>query len=274
MSQAAPSTTSTPSFESLAEALDAAEQAGGTIDADLRASFTPSRAEGYEIQKLRYSKWEKEPFVWKIGGSNVASQAVFETTEAFAGPVRPEYCIETKDDEVSVEFPKSHSGLAEVEVAVKTKRDISADDVSKVTNEDFESIHLAIEFPGSRLGFKPDGKTFGWLVADNSTSGSFVMGKAIPVEAHDSGNFSGFSGHKFRCYADDELVAEADGNALVKDPLAIARELLGPITAQCGTLKAGSIISTGGITAGVPVGEAKEIRAEWSDVDILNVVRK
>lgn len=252
----------------LSTLFDEAERAGGAIPASGRPTGL-SRAAGYAIQHERLAQWDVAPRAWKVGASNFTSQQAFATDEPFIGPIRPAYTQQVEQAEAAIDWPAHVAFQFEVEVALRTARALTEGDVLETLSDDalFSSAHLALEMPANRLGFKPTGDDLGLLVADHATSGAFIAGRALPLSVLAEVN------QRFRSLVDTRVVAEAPLQALVASPVAIARRVLPVILAQCGTLPAGSYLSTGGITPCIAWGDATSFGAEWEGIDRLHIHR-
>jgi 2-keto-4-pentenoate hydratase len=178
------------------------------------------------------------------------------------GVERPDFGVLFDDMDVSAQEVVPSDRLLQAKVEAEVAFVLGADladgplDAEQVRGAVASAV-AALEIVDSRI----DGWdiTFGDTVADNASSGLFVLGgrrvglaEFEPVEA------------TMRMYLDDELVSQGTGAACLGDPL-VALAWLARTARELGEpLRAGQVVLSGALGPMVPVSAGARVRAEIS----------
>jgi 2-keto-4-pentenoate hydratase len=198
-------------------------------------------------------------------GARVVGRKIGLTSPAVQkqlGVERPDFGVLFDDMDVSAQEVVPMGRLLQPKVEAEVAFVLGADladgplDAEQVRGAVASAV-AALEIVDSRI----DGWdiTFGDTVADNASSGLFVLGERRvglagfePVEA------------TMRMYLDDELVSEGTGAACLGDPL-VALSWLARTARDLGEpLRAGQVVLSGALGPMVPVSAGARVRAEIS----------
>lgn len=227
-----------------------------------------SESEGYAVQRERIEACGEMPVAWKLGGVNAPARVQFKTDRPYVGPIFASQAVNAEKAPVPLDFPQLRTRKAEVEIAFTFARDV--DVAAAATPGGIEplikSMHLAIEMPDTCLA-DPAAMGLGWVIADHCTAGALIVGRALPFSAKLPQD------KRFTLHAGEELLAEAALDSLLAAPIELLAEMLPTLVRQAGgNLRAGTVVTTGGITpcVNLPAG-AGPVTANWQGVESIHV---
>ncbi|KRS16555.1 hypothetical protein [Roseovarius indicus] len=189
---------------------------------------------------------------WKLGGSNHGTQAAFNVSKPYFGPLHETEIMSS---------PKIAPGLSlcqlqgEVEISLR----ISAD------GEGYDAWCVSLEMPASALKNLPAAGVEA-LVADRCGAGALVLG---PTQ---DGPLPDMYGKLFSLWREGECLSEAGLDSLIASPGAILSEFLGLARGLGFSPAPGDWVATGGITSCCPFSDGDKISVLMSDQLVLAFV--
>ncbi len=208
----------------------------------------PDRAEAYRVQAARAALWGAPVAGWKIGATSAGGRRLLGVDGPVAGRVPAD---RVAPPGATIPLPQTAMGLAEIEIAFRFAADLPARSgpySAEAVSAAVATLHLAIELPETRF-LQPATVGAAQIIADNACGGWLVLGPAVAVDWR-SLNLSGV--RAVLC-AGDGPEAEGVGSNVLGDPTAALVWLVNETTLHGETLVAGQFVSTGSLTAPVPV---------------------
>ena len=203
---------------------------------------------------------------WKVGATSIKAQKKLNTIEPVTAPVFQEYIYESPanfqqlfDQEISIEC----------EFAFKFKSEIlpkngiySLDEIlSKI-----ESVIPVIEIIGTRYksGFKNIGPIK--LITDMVIHVALIKGKN-----YKNWQNIDFKEHKISLFKNRTKIVDGNGSEVLGSPLNVLEWVINHLSYRRKAVKNGDIISTGTCTGIVPILPGDKIKADFSDLGVLEL---
>jgi len=243
-------------IKDIANTLDQAAATGSSVE-QISLSQSITLPEAYEIQKLsiqqRLDRGEKL-VGYKMGFTSRAKMLQMGVDDLIWGRLTDAMQVELGQE---IDIAKYVHPRAEPEIAFLLKKPLSG----KVSKEEalaaVEAIAPAIEIIDSR--YKNFKFSLEDVVADNSSSSSFVLGE---WQSKDS-NIDGLA---MNLQVDNEVVASGSSNDILDHPINSLVEAARCIGAAGEELKAGQIILAGAATAAVALKPKQTISANVANL--------
>jgi len=243
-------------IKDIANTLDQAAATGSSVE-QISLSQSITLPEAYEIQKLsiqqRLDRGEKL-VGYKMGFTSRAKMLQMGVDDLIWGRLTDAMQVELGQE---IDIAKYVHPRAEPEIAFLLKKPLSG----KVSKEEalaaVEAIAPAIEIIDSR--YKNFKFSLEDVVADNSSSSSFVLGE---WQSKDS-NIDGLA---MNLQVDNEVVASGSSNDILDHPINSLVEAARCIGAAGEELKAGQIILAGAATAAVALAPNQTISANVANL--------
>ena len=224
------------------EALKQARSSGRS--AFLKATDLPDdTSEAYAISFAQV----RDIAAWKIGGANPWSQSIFNNSEIFFGPLRPNEVF-LEDTVVSVQ--NLQTPLAEPEIMLE----LAETHVEGVM--EFSRMAIGFEIPASVMPERLKPMLSGQIV-DRAGAGALWIAGIRPFER--SALQQVFSSYTW--FNEDEIIIGSSAN-LPGGPLGVAEEFLRLATHFGAPLRSGQWLATGGLSPAVPVFAGDKLRVQ------------
>ena len=220
-----------------------------------------SQAAAYEVQRKVFQPG-KNPTVWKLGGVNKATRSAFNFNATYAGPISGDAIFPLCAKMQPADFGRQCQ--AELELLVRLD-ELHVSDVSDRALVDAKfNVAPALECPATVLNFPQDGVLA--LIADCCAAGTLVHGPWQQYNLTDLGKLQGAVS-----LSTDATVLTEGSYAQLIDGLAgcVASFLTLAQTFDC-PVRAGDLVSTGGLTPCVKLPLNTGLRAIFPGFDDLN----
>ena len=237
-------------YQDLAASLAKADPNGQEL-AHPFAPLPATLAQGYELCRSTLSAGGEPVAAWKVGGSNTASQAKFQSNSIFFGPLyKREVSFSGRPGEVSVEGVTG----CEAEVVLRLRPDYRSSTLLVAENV-FDVWTVGLECPDSRFPSSLP-LSLPLLVGDRCGAGRLVLATELYTD--------------FEQCNDVELKIVVDGgevtgaaNSLLGLPVSIGLEFVEMARYYGFDLKAGQWVATGGATPYLPLESGKAALLKW-----------
>lgn len=237
----------------------------------LPGSLTPlSRGEGHAIAAQVESLGSSPLFGWKIAATSAAGQAHLDVDAPVAGRMLADGVIA---DGGTLRLGPRVMALAEVECAFTLARDLAPREDPYTQAEvraSVASLHPAIELPDTRLSrFTEVG--IAELTADSACASEFVLGPAAPDSWRDS-DPTGLEVVITVTEANGATTRSTGRGANVLDgPLGSLTWLAGELSAHGIGLRAGQVVTTGVLSAPIPLTPGTRVAADFGHLGAVSV---
>ena len=204
--------------------------------------FVQSKKEGYEIQSevLKALSWKVGG--WKLGGTTLLTQEMFNCDSLYFGPVDREKVIKAADLKPCV-FPAPKKLKGEPEIAFLLNKNVPNLSFLGQHNDVFEYVDFfatAFECPTEGC-LQDDYINLGDLLADLCGSGYLIVGELIEVN-----NLTAFLESEVRVIQNRQVIQKGSSRLIIGTPLKAVYDFLNLSLSLGIQLEAGQWVTTGG----------------------------
>lgn len=218
-------------------------------------------ADAYAVQNEVFKR-DDQTVAWKLGGVNVVTRQAFQVDGTYAGPLAADSIMPARPIMHPDNFGIQCQG--ELEILVRLG-DVQAFYRGELLVDDLiTAIAPAIECPASVLAFPEDG-IFA-LIADCCAAGSVVHGEWMPWHAFENTQ----PNDAVSLSSDSGILAEGAYNNLIDGVAGVVQSFFDLASQYSLPVKAGDLISTGGITPCVALPHGQLITASFTGLGIFS----
>lgn len=197
---------------------------------------------------------------YKVGLTSVAMQRQMGVDEPDFGVLLDDMLI---DHDATLRLADFVQPRAEAEIALVCNRDLGAGVTSQDVLDSIRSAYPALEIIDSRI--KDWRLSLIDTVADNASSGAYVLGPAMHLGAADLADIA------VRVLVDDVEVDSGVGAAALGHPAAAAAWLANRLAGFGLSLPAGAVVLTGSLHASIPLHHGERLLADFGDFGTVRV---
>ena len=242
-------------------------QAGNTIDA-LPENLRPQTPqEGHAVQKALATHTGRGLLGWKLAATNESAQAFLGVDGPLTGRLLEGTFAESP---ATVSVEKIHMRVAEVEMAFRIRKTLSARDDPYTVEEVLDhvgSLHPAIEIPDSRYSeFTKVGAP--QLIADDACASFFVLGSEVQADWRSAD----LPSHSVSAILNGELAEQGVGSNVMGDPRNALAWLANDLASRGETLAEGQVVITGTIVKPVPINPGDHVVGDLGPFGTVEVM--
>ncbi|OYU34778.1 fumarylacetoacetate hydrolase family protein [Novosphingobium sp. PASSN1] len=246
-------TTLPPQWESLAQELHQARQAGILLPHRTAEALPPTKAAAYAVQDRTIDLDGREPRAWKLGATMLAAQNSLGLSEPFAGPVLQQWIMASP---AQLDVRTFSCTVFEPEIAFKLGSDIDRPISEDEAAAAIATWHAAIEVINFRF---IDGRLMNALgmITDLGANGGLVVGPAMAEGVFD------YATLPLEVRINGHVVANRTPPPPETDPVGLLVWFSRHVTDRGYVLKRGDVITTGSQAGVIPYQPGDLVEADF-----------